>query len=571
MFDPYHKWLGIPPKDQPPNYYRLLAIDAFESDTEVIDAAANRQMAYVQQRATGEHIAESQKLLSELSVARLCLLDKKKKAVYDLQLKVNLAQQARRTGGPQEKPPRKPPLADLKSAAPLAGRTKAPPVVGALPPPVEDMSGEDAPYFQGFQWIRVLYFVLGGGLFLVMALVILLIIVPGGEKETNSKIDQAASEIEAGGANGNRTERQIRSVGAAIYEVEIDPPSATLVIQNNMGTITGTGKTRQIRFENVASRSYVNVTASCDGYKPLSKLMAPRAGQNDKLTIVLQKESTAQLNNSRDIPPQPTTKDTSNAPPAGTNNPPTNPTIKINRPIDGRPESAPIAVEAPKTERHKVFVFGGESAIVTPVARSLPSTVEAWIWCQAPDENANMYVFGSDDAKLPTTCGLGVCIGKDGQLGGRRTQKNKKLWDFWTGEFLPIQKWTHLAVTFDDDKICFFVDGRLLHTDKGAQKAGTANFVVGYIGIVYNIRQYNPIYSFVGKIRTVRISTGVRYIGEFRPPFDFNKNQDKEGIKTSLIYNASDVKGDVITDLSGNNKDGAGIKIKTVEEEFPIQ
>lgn len=23
-FDPYHKWLGIPPKDQPPNHYRLL-------------------------------------------------------------------------------------------------------------------------------------------------------------------------------------------------------------------------------------------------------------------------------------------------------------------------------------------------------------------------------------------------------------------------------------------------------------------------------------------------------------------------------------------------------------------
>ena len=106
MFDPYHKWLGIPPKDQPPNYYRLLAIDAFESDPEVIDAAANRQMAYVQQRATGEHIAESQKLLNELAVARLCLLDKKKKAAYDLQLRVNLKQQARRTGGGQERPPK---------------------------------------------------------------------------------------------------------------------------------------------------------------------------------------------------------------------------------------------------------------------------------------------------------------------------------------------------------------------------------------------------------------------------------------------------------------------------------
>ena len=25
-FDPYRKWLGIPPQEQPPNHYRLLGI-----------------------------------------------------------------------------------------------------------------------------------------------------------------------------------------------------------------------------------------------------------------------------------------------------------------------------------------------------------------------------------------------------------------------------------------------------------------------------------------------------------------------------------------------------------------
>jgi hypothetical protein len=44
-FDPYHKWLGIPSREQPPNHYRLLGISLFESDPDVIDAAANRQMA----------------------------------------------------------------------------------------------------------------------------------------------------------------------------------------------------------------------------------------------------------------------------------------------------------------------------------------------------------------------------------------------------------------------------------------------------------------------------------------------------------------------------------------------
>ena len=31
-FDPYHKWLGILPEEQPPNHYRLLGIVDFESD-----------------------------------------------------------------------------------------------------------------------------------------------------------------------------------------------------------------------------------------------------------------------------------------------------------------------------------------------------------------------------------------------------------------------------------------------------------------------------------------------------------------------------------------------------------
>jgi hypothetical protein len=87
MFDPYHKWLGIPPKDQPPNHYRLLGVDLFESDPDVIDAAANRQMAYLQGCATGPLVALSQRLLNEIAAARLCLLTAAKKAAYDDRLK----------------------------------------------------------------------------------------------------------------------------------------------------------------------------------------------------------------------------------------------------------------------------------------------------------------------------------------------------------------------------------------------------------------------------------------------------------------------------------------------------
>jgi WD40 repeat protein len=95
MFDPYHKWLGIPREEQPPNHYRLLGLSLFETDLEVIDAAANRQMAYLQGCATGTHSLLSQRLLNEVASARLCLLTPEKKATYDARVR------SKRPGGQQ--------------------------------------------------------------------------------------------------------------------------------------------------------------------------------------------------------------------------------------------------------------------------------------------------------------------------------------------------------------------------------------------------------------------------------------------------------------------------------------
>lgn len=98
-FDPYHKWLGISPKDQPPNHYRLLAIELFENDLDVIEGAADRQMAHVRTFQAGQNSAASQRILNELSAAKLCLLDPAKKAAYDRQLreKIERAQAAAAT------------------------------------------------------------------------------------------------------------------------------------------------------------------------------------------------------------------------------------------------------------------------------------------------------------------------------------------------------------------------------------------------------------------------------------------------------------------------------------------
>jgi hypothetical protein len=85
-FDPYHKWLGIRPKDQPPNHYRLLGIELFENDLDVIASAADQRMAHVRSYQTGKNSELSQKILNQIAAARVCLLDGRKKEQYDLAL-----------------------------------------------------------------------------------------------------------------------------------------------------------------------------------------------------------------------------------------------------------------------------------------------------------------------------------------------------------------------------------------------------------------------------------------------------------------------------------------------------
>jgi hypothetical protein len=113
-FNPYHVWLGIPLKDQPANYYRLLSLDIFETSGDVIDSAADRQMAHLRTFQSGKHGELTQRLLNEVAAARVCLLDPKKRAAYDQQLRAKLppatpaAPSAASGSAIQRQPPRRP-------------------------------------------------------------------------------------------------------------------------------------------------------------------------------------------------------------------------------------------------------------------------------------------------------------------------------------------------------------------------------------------------------------------------------------------------------------------------------
>ena len=92
QFDPLYVWLGIPPKDQPPHHYRLLGLEIFEENPDVIDAATNRQTSYLHGMASGPNRKFSQELLNDVAAARACLLDPDRKAKYDEKLRKKIAE-----------------------------------------------------------------------------------------------------------------------------------------------------------------------------------------------------------------------------------------------------------------------------------------------------------------------------------------------------------------------------------------------------------------------------------------------------------------------------------------------
>ncbi len=118
-FDSYYIWLGIPPDEQPPNHYRLLAINQFETNLDAIESAADRQMAHLRTFQSGKHGAMSQRLLNEVAIAKINLLDPRKKVVYDERLRSQWANMAAAAEPPPEPPG---PAASRRANPPVAER-----------------------------------------------------------------------------------------------------------------------------------------------------------------------------------------------------------------------------------------------------------------------------------------------------------------------------------------------------------------------------------------------------------------------------------------------------------------
>ena len=167
-FDPYYKWLGIPPAEQPPHYYRLLGLSLFERNADAIENAADRQMGHVRMFQAGPQGADSQRLLKEIAVARTVLLDATRRQVYDEQLRARLSGSAA-TAAP------------LVVQVPLATTPTAPPAPSEAPiivttaPAVQVQPREAAPNCRPSKDLTVeILKIVGGGIAGIVLATILL-------------------------------------------------------------------------------------------------------------------------------------------------------------------------------------------------------------------------------------------------------------------------------------------------------------------------------------------------------------------------------------------------------------
>ena len=88
-FDPYYKWLGIKP-GEPKNCYRLLGLNLFESDSDVIENLADQKIAAIRNYQL-KYPKEATIILNQLTKAKVILLDPVKKKEYDQRLQKSLS------------------------------------------------------------------------------------------------------------------------------------------------------------------------------------------------------------------------------------------------------------------------------------------------------------------------------------------------------------------------------------------------------------------------------------------------------------------------------------------------
>jgi len=130
------------------------------------------------------------------------------------------------------------------------------------------------------------------------------------------------------------------------------------------------------------------------------------------------------------------------------------------------------------------------------------------------------------------------------------------LWEKGNGSFSlrrdeTLDAWIHLAATVDTKgRVGLFINGKLQRVQHGrfSPRILKDNRRKFQIGAGFNTP---PKFHFVGDVRAVRISSGIRYRKDFKPARLFQSDQH-----TLALYHFDEGAGDVLKDSSGNGHHG---------------
>jgi serine/threonine protein kinase len=201
----------------------------------------------------------------------------------------------------------------------------------------------------------------------------------------------------------------------------------------------------------------------------------------------------------------------------------------------------PVEAEKPPTVivENDALVFDGSYRIVTPVERFAPCTLEAWIMIEDYDNEHPRFIIGSDLAPR-----FGNSLGIIGAgLVAEYIPTDSQQGIIFSDATVPLNKWTHVAAVFGETETRLYLNGKHVVSGPATKQLGGTRFVIGCVG------DTNPIDSFIGKVRSVRISEGERYSGDFEAlPLDDSGD-------VVALY-SSRVDGPQLTDLSRSENHG---------------
>lgn len=182
--------------------------------------------------------------------------------------------------------------------------------------------------------------------------------------------------------------------------------------------------------------------------------------------------------------------------------------------------------------------FGGRTRIVTPVVRTLPVTLEAWVRPDAYTGTGCQFVIGSD---VPTKYGVGIGI------CGSVLSAEYLSGMLNSAAAVPPGEWSHIAGVFTETETRLYLNGVLVHSGPGGKSADSSTkFVIGDVGLT------NPIAVFHGDMRAIRISSGERYTADFTPSQKFAPDHD-----ALAVYSAKSIDGRTLRDISGQQNDAS--------------